>query len=54
MANLKSGAIFALKVVAAMLVTAFLLNIVGVNLFALISSPVATIKNLVTPAQKSA
>ncbi len=45
----KTNAMFAFKVIATLAVTAIVLNLVGINLFALISSPVATIKALVTP-----
>jgi len=51
--NIKDNALFALKVIVTLAVTSLVLSAVGVNLFALISSPVSTLKNLVTPAPKA-
>ncbi len=48
METVKNGAKFAFKVIVTLAVTAFVLNLVGVNLFSLISNPIATIKGLVS------
>lgn len=50
MEKIKAAAMFAVKVTLTLAVTAIVLNLLGVNLFALIQNPVAYLKAKFSPA----
>jgi len=51
MSSIKEIAVLTGKVIIGLAVASVILGFLGINLFSLISAPVATVKGLVTPAK---